>query len=144
MSWLRSFAFPSLRFGGGFGRIFDARDALGPVARILRHPRSLDVGVFEPLGRARHAHQICGRSRRQSEARETQMIEAKTSTVANGARERHVWKVTINAPIETVWNTLVKTDEVLPFFFGAVCDTEGGIKVGKTMRMVSKNRKYAI
>ena len=63
---------------------------------------------------------------------------------ANGTRERHVWKVTIKAPIETVWNTLVKTDEVLPFFFGAVCDTADGIKVGKTMRMVSKNRKFAI
>lgn len=71
--------------------------------------------------------------------------EAKTTNgAANGARERHVWKVVIKAPIETVWNTLVKTDEVLPFFFGAVCDTEDGIKVGKTMRMVSKNRKHAI
>ena len=58
--------------------------------------------------------------------------------------ERSVWKVMINAPIETVWNTLVKTDDVLPFFFGAVCDTESGIKVGKSMRMVSKNRKFAI
>jgi uncharacterized protein YndB with AHSA1/START domain len=67
--------------------------------------------------------------------------ETKTT---NGARERHVWKVTINAPIETVWNTLVKTDDVLPFFFGAVCDTANGIKVGKSMRMVSKNRKFAI
>lgn len=59
-------------------------------------------------------------------------------------RERQVWKVTIKAPIETVWNTLVKTDEVLPFFFGAVCDTEDGLKVGRKMRMVSKNRKFAI
>jgi uncharacterized protein YndB with AHSA1/START domain len=70
------------------------------------------------------------------------MTDAKPKPGAYG--ERSVWKVMIKAPIETVWNTLVKTDEVLPFFFGAVCDTEDGIKVGKKMRMVSKNRKFAI
>lgn len=56
---------------------------------------------------------------------------------------RAVYRVVINAPIETVWDTLVKTDEVLPFFFGAVCDTEDGLKVGAPMRMISKNRRYA-
>jgi len=50
---------------------------------------------------------------------------SKTPTPAKGKPEKFVWKVTINAPIETVWNTLVKTDEVLPFFFGAVCPDAG-------------------
>ena len=36
-----------------------------------------------------------------------------------GNREdRQVYKIMIEAPIETVWSLLVKTDEVLPFFFG--------------------------
>lgn len=57
-------------------------------------------------------------------------------------KTRAIYKVTINAPIETVWNILVKTDEVLPFFFGSVCDTQDGLKAGAPMRMVSKNRRY--
>lgn len=57
---------------------------------------------------------------------------------------RQIWRVLIEAPIETVWNTLVKTDEVLPFLFGAVCDTEDGLKAGKPMRMVSKDGKFVI
>jgi uncharacterized protein YndB with AHSA1/START domain len=57
--------------------------------------------------------------------------------------EKQVYKVVINAPIETVWNTLVKTDAVLPFFFGSVCETKDGLKPGKGMRMVSSNRKFA-
>ncbi len=59
-------------------------------------------------------------------------------------RKRQMWKVVIAAPIETVWNTLVKTDEVLPFLFGSVCDTEDGLEVGKPMRMVSADGKYVI
>ena len=47
-----------------------------------------------------------------------------------GKPEKFVWKVTINASIETVWNTLVKTDEVLPFIFGAVCETKDGLRPG--------------
>jgi uncharacterized protein YndB with AHSA1/START domain len=55
-----------------------------------------------------------------------------------------VYKVLINAPIETVWSTLVKTDEALPFFFGAVCETDGaGLRRGARMRMVTPNRKFA-
>lgn len=57
--------------------------------------------------------------------------------------ERAIYRVLIEAPIETVWNTLVKTDEVLPFFFGAVCDTEDGLKPGAPMRMITKSRSYA-
>jgi len=56
---------------------------------------------------------------------------------------RQVYKTIINAPIETVWNTLVKTDAVLPFFFGAVCETKDGLKPGRRMRMVTPDRKFA-
>ncbi|MBI1186529.1 MAG: hypothetical protein GC206_04245 [Alphaproteobacteria bacterium] len=58
--------------------------------------------------------------------------------------DKAVYKVLIKAPIETVWSTLVKTDEVLPFFFGAVCETNGGpLRAGGRMRMVSRDRKFA-
>jgi uncharacterized protein YndB with AHSA1/START domain len=56
---------------------------------------------------------------------------------------RQVYKVVINAPVEVVWNTLVKTDEVLPFFFGSVCETKDGLKPGRKMRMVTPDRKFA-
>ena len=63
---------------------------------------------------------------------------------AGAAGDRQVYKVLIKAPIETVWNTLVKTDDVLPFFFGAVCEVEDGqLAAGKRMRMVTPNRKFA-
>ena len=63
---------------------------------------------------------------------------------AGTGEDRQVYKVMIDAPIEVVWNTLVKTDEVLPFFFGAVCEAEdGALKPGNRMRMVTPNRKYA-
>lgn len=59
--------------------------------------------------------------------------------------QRQYWRVTIAAPIETVWNTLVKTDTVLPFFFGGVCDAgPDGLRVGQPMRMVSNDRRNAI
>ena len=61
-----------------------------------------------------------------------------------GKPEKFVWKVTIKAPIETVWSTLVKTDEVLPFFFGAVCQTKDGLKPGRKMRMASADGKFAV
>ena len=70
------------------------------------------------------------------------MTEAETK--AAGAADKQVYKVLIEAPIEVVWNTLVKTDDVLPFFFGAVCEAEGGkLAPGHGMRMVTPNRKYA-
>ena len=63
---------------------------------------------------------------------------------AGAAGDKQVYRVLIKAPIETVWNTLVKTDDVLPFFFGAVCEVEDGqLAAGKRMRMVTPNRKYA-
>lgn len=59
-------------------------------------------------------------------------------------RERQMWRVTIAAPIETVWNTIVQTDEVLPFLFGAICETEDGLRPGKPMRMVSRDGRHVI
>ncbi|KEJ91085.1 SRPBCC domain-containing protein [Sulfitobacter donghicola] len=50
----------------------------------------------------------------------------------------------IEAPIETVWSTLVATDTPLPFFFGAVCQTTDGLKEGAKMRMVNPNGKVAM
>ncbi len=50
----------------------------------------------------------------------------------------------INAPIETVWSTLVATDTPLPFFFGAVCQTKDGLKEGAKMRMANPNGKVAM
>ncbi|KIN62509.1 Activator of Hsp90 ATPase 1 family protein [Sulfitobacter noctilucicola] len=50
----------------------------------------------------------------------------------------------INAPIETVWSTLVATDQPLPFFFGAVCQTKNGLEEGAKMRMVNPNGKIAM
>ncbi|WP_370335229.1 SRPBCC domain-containing protein [Parvularcula marina] len=60
----------------------------------------------------------------------------------NNEAEKAVYKVLINAPIDKVWSELVKTDEVLPFFFGAVCRTEQGLTVGQPMAMETPNGKY--
>lgn len=57
--------------------------------------------------------------------------------------DRAVYRIVIDAPIDVVWSTLVKTDEALPFFFGAVCETKDGLKPGASMRMVTPNRKFA-
>jgi len=64
-------------------------------------------------------------------------------TIDGAGSGKQVYRVTIAAPIETVWNTLVKTDAVLPFFFGSVCETKAGLKPGARMRMVTPNRKIA-
>ena len=50
----------------------------------------------------------------------------------------------IKAPIETVWATLVATDKALPFFFGSICETKGGLKAGASYRMVHPNKKVAM
>lgn len=50
----------------------------------------------------------------------------------------------INAPIDTVWSTLVATDKPLPFFFGNICNTKDGLKEGAKMRMVHPNGKLAM
>ena len=53
-------------------------------------------------------------------------------------------KIFIAAPVETVWSILVATDQPLPFFFGSVCETRGGLKPGQRMRMVHPNRQIAM
>lgn len=58
--------------------------------------------------------------------------------------ERQIWKVEIAAPIETVWNTLVQTDEVLPFLFGSICQADGALQAGKPMRMLSRDGKFVV
>jgi len=55
--------------------------------------------------------------------------------------EKAIYKVFIAAPIETVWAELVKTDTVLPFFFGAVCKTPRELKVGVPMAMQTPSGK---
>ena len=54
-----------------------------------------------------------------------------------GARE--VWRVLIDAPIETVWNTIVATDRVMPHLFGAVCKAPDGLAAGHSFRMMSRD-----
>ncbi len=58
--------------------------------------------------------------------------------------EKSINRTFINAPIETVWSTLVATDKALPFFFGSICETKNGLKKGAKMRMVHPNRKMAM
>ena len=55
---------------------------------------------------------------------------------------KNIYRVLIDAPIETVWSELVKVDEVLPFFFGAVCRTTGELTVGAPFAMETSNKKY--
>ena len=63
-------------------------------------------------------------------------------TAGTKPQEQAIYRVVIKAPIETVWSELVKTDEVLPFFFGAVCKTEHGLVAGAPMAMRTRNGKY--
>ncbi|MAP96096.1 MAG: hypothetical protein CMK07_14210 [Ponticaulis sp.] len=57
--------------------------------------------------------------------------------------EKQIYRVHIKAPIETVWSELVKQDEVLPFFFGAVCKTPSGkLEPGEPMAMQTPNGKF--
>lgn len=52
-----------------------------------------------------------------------------------------VSRITINAPIQEVWDTLTKEGEVLPFFFGAVLHTTK-LAPGAPIRMRTPNGKY--
>ncbi|MEM8919244.1 MAG: SRPBCC domain-containing protein [Pseudomonadota bacterium] len=69
------------------------------------------------------------------------MTDSNRVPTAAPSSGKAMYKAMINAPIETVWNLLVQTDEVLPFFFGAVCHTTG-LKPGAPMAMQSRNGKY--
>jgi len=55
-------------------------------------------------------------------------------------QQKNITKILIDAPIETVWAELVKTNTPLPFFFGSVCKTTG-LKTGAPIRMQSPNGK---
>ena len=55
--------------------------------------------------------------------------------------DKAIYKVLIDAPIETVWSVLVTTNSPLPFFFGSVCETPG-LSPGAPIRMRSPNGKY--
>lgn len=52
-----------------------------------------------------------------------------------------VSRVIINAPIQKVWDTLTKRDEVLPFFFGSKLETTE-LGPGAPIRMRTPNGKY--
>lgn len=58
-----------------------------------------------------------------------------------GATERQLYRIMIDAPIEKVWSALVRTDAILPFFFGTRCETPG-LAPGAPMAMRSANGKY--
>lgn len=56
-------------------------------------------------------------------------------------KEKVIFKVTIAAPIEQVWDRLTNTHDVLPFFFNSRIDTHG-LKPGAPFRMRTTNGKY--
>lgn len=60
---------------------------------------------------------------------------------ANTAQDKQFYRITIAASIDAVWSQLVKTDEMLPFFFGSVCDCKD-MTVGAPFAMRSPNGKY--
>ncbi|WP_428408030.1 SRPBCC domain-containing protein [Hyphococcus sp.] len=55
--------------------------------------------------------------------------------------EKQVYRVVINAPIETVWSELVNTSSPRPFFWNARWDTRGGLAKGARYRMASNDDK---
>jgi uncharacterized protein YndB with AHSA1/START domain len=59
-------------------------------------------------------------------------------TDSQPATSKQIHRVIINAPIEKVWETLTKTDVVLPFFFCSVMKTTK-LAVGAPVRMRSPN-----
>jgi uncharacterized protein YndB with AHSA1/START domain len=54
--------------------------------------------------------------------------------------DREIYKVFINAPIETVWSELVKTTSPRPFFWNSSWDAKD-MAPGNTYRMVSNGGK---
>lgn len=54
---------------------------------------------------------------------------------------KHVFQITIEAPIQEVWEALTKEGEMLPFFFGSVLHTTG-LQPGAPIRMRTPNGKY--
>ncbi len=62
----------------------------------------------------------------------------------NAEQTRHVSQTYIDAPVETVWSILTKTDEPLPFFFGAICQAKPELAQGNNMRMIHRNGKIVM
>lgn len=60
----------------------------------------------------------------------------------NEFAEKAIYEVFIEAPLEKVWAELVKTDEMLPFFFGSVCKSTGELAIGVPMAMETTDGKY--
>ena len=58
----------------------------------------------------------------------------------DSATSTKVSQVTINAPVQQVWDTLTKEGEVLPFFFGTVMHTTS-LAPGAPIRMRSPDGK---
>ncbi len=56
-------------------------------------------------------------------------------------KEKAVFRIIIDAPLDDVWRELTKTNVVLPFFFGSVLDTKGLIP-GNRICMRTSDRKY--
>jgi uncharacterized protein YndB with AHSA1/START domain len=54
--------------------------------------------------------------------------------------ERAMYKVLIEAPIDTVWSELIKTSSPRPFFWNSSWDTKA-MAAGNAYRMVSSNGK---
>lgn len=54
--------------------------------------------------------------------------------------KRAVYKVRIDAPIDTVWSELIKTTSPRPFFWNSSWDT-AAIQAGNAYRMLSSNGK---
>lgn len=66
--------------------------------------------------------------------------ETQNGMILTASATTNIKRILINAK-KIFWNTLVKTDEALPFFFGAVSETKDGMRVGANYRMVSANRR---
>jgi len=54
---------------------------------------------------------------------------------------KQVFRVTIQASLQEVWETLIKEGEPLPFFFGSVLHTPG-LQPGAPIRMRTPSNKY--
>ena len=58
----------------------------------------------------------------------------------NAYAEKQIYRVVINAPIETVWSELVNTSSPRPFFWNSKWDTKA-MAPGNRYRMLSSNNK---
>lgn len=54
--------------------------------------------------------------------------------------QKQIYKVIIDAPIETVWSELIKTTSPRPFFWNSSWDT-AAVKPGEAFRMLSADKR---